>query len=83
MKLEQIDCVCAEVSDTSFNEGREILAVVTFRDVRIQPSASFGGDIDVFFFVFSTQLRHELFAAAIAIDVGGIKEVDAKLNSPV
>src|SRR5258708_4553444 len=82
MELEQFNRVGFEVLEAAFDERDQVLAVVAAGLVRIEAAAGFGGNMELFA-AFFAQLRQQPFAAAIAIHIGGVEEIDATIKRPM
>jgi hypothetical protein len=78
--LHQFECFRIQVFEATLNKAGQVLAVVAVGGVRIQTAACFGDDVKFIVRPFSFQLRQQPFAAPVAIDVGGIEEIDALIQ---
>src|SRR3712207_7781200 len=66
------------------DEGRQILGRVARGHVRVEPAPGLRGDDDLLARALAPELREQALAAAVAVDVGRVEEVDRKstrLNS--
>ena len=79
VELQEVDRFDAEILQAALDERDEVFAVVSFCRVRIEPPAGFGGDVDRLF-ALTTQLADKPLAAAVAIDVGCVDEVDTQVD---
>ena len=82
MQLQQVERLDFQVLKASFDEGRQVLHCVTGGNVRIESPAGFGGDKDLFP-AFALQLGQQTFAMSVAVNISGVKEVDAKIDGPM
>ena len=72
----------AEVREAPLDEGSEIGCVVAVGGVRREPSAGLGGDEERLR-SFAAEAGNEALGEAIAVDVGGVEEVDAGVEGRV
>ena len=82
MELHQVEAIGGQVAQAVFHETREVLSVVAFGGVRREAAPGLGGDHD-FLFALALQLRDQPLAAAHAVDIGGVDEVDAAIDGLV
>jgi glutamine amidotransferase PdxT len=80
VKLDQIECVGFEIGETALDKRGEIVPVVSLGDVGIETAAHFGRDVDLFAKV-ATESRQQTLAAAVAIAVCRVEEVNPKLRA--
>ena len=82
VELDQVECVGFEIGETALDKRGEIVPVVSLGDVGVEIAAHFGRDVDLFAKV-ATESRQQTLAAAVAIAVCRVEEVDPKLRGPV
>ena len=83
VELEQVQGFDAQVFQASLDEGGEVLVVVAFRGVGIEAASRLGRDEDLVVRSVLEEPADELLAAAVAVDVRGVEEVDAEVDSAV
>ncbi len=80
MELHEIETVGFQVGEAALDEGGDVFAVVACGDVGIEAAACFGGHDDFFTGTFFFEAGDEAFRTAVAINVGGVEEVDAQID---
>ena len=76
VELDEVEAVDGEVRQAAVDEGREIRGVVAVGGVRGEPAASLRDDMERLR-PFAAEARNQALGEAVAVDVGGIEEVDA------
>ena len=76
MKLDEIERIGLQILQAAVDELREVRFVVAVGGVGIEAAAGFGGDVNRLG-ALAAKLGDQAFAAAVAIDVGGVDEIDA------
>ena len=89
MQLPAIDAVRAEAAQRAFERALQevrleavrglLVALAALADLRLPVVAELGGDHDLVAFGAAEGLREDRLAAAVAVGVGGVEEVDAVL----
>ena len=77
--MQQVERASFQILQTALDKGAQIFPVIAGRQVRIQPPTRFGGD-DYFFAAFAFELRQQTLAATVAINIGGVVEVNAQIG---
>src|ERR1700687_1250742 len=79
MKLQQIEAVGREIPQTVFDPHGQVLAAVSFDCLARQTAAGFRGHHDLALFTLF-ELSNQTFAAAIAVDVGGVDKIHSAVD---
>src|ERR1700674_187243 len=79
MKLQQIEAVGGKIPQTVFDPHGQVLAAVSFDCLARQTASGFRGHHDLALFAF-LELSNQTFAAAIAVDVGGIDKIHSAVD---
>src|SRR5215212_32165 len=83
MELEEIQGFDAQVLQAPLDEGGEMLVIVALGGMRVETTSCLGGDEDLIPRSPPEQPADEPLAAAVAVNVGGVEEVDAEVYGPV
>jgi hypothetical protein len=83
VKLDEVQRLDAQVAQAALDKGGQILPVVAICHVGRQAAACLGGDIDALTLSLAQDLGNQLFAAAIAINIGSVDKVDAQIEGLV
>lgn len=62
------------------DELADVSGIISGSDMRVQFSAAFGHNVNLFLFVFQ-EFSDCFFTIAILIDVGGVKQIDTLFTS--
>ncbi len=79
MELHQVEAIGGEIAQAVFDEAGDIALVVAIGGMRREAASGLGGDDDLLL-ALALQLRDQAFAAAHAVDIGGVDEVDAGID---
>ena len=82
MQLQKIERIGRKIPQAIFDPRCEVLAVVTFDSLLRQRPASLCRNDDLVLPLLF-ELRNQAFAAPVAVDVGGVNEVNATINGAV
>jgi len=82
MQLQQVNRVSLQIPQAALDPRRQILAVVALRGLLCQPASRLGGDIKLFL-SFLFEAREQSFAAAVAVDIGGVKKIHSAIERRV
>lgn len=80
MQLQQVERVCLQIPKTALNKRRDVLSIVTTGDMWIEATTGFCGDIERLR-TFSTKLCQQTFAASITVNIRGVEEINAIVQS--
>ena len=80
VELEEFEAVGFEVFEGAVHEGGEILAVVAAGGVGVEAAAGLGGDVELGVGAVAAEAGEEAFGVAVAVNVGGVEEVDAEVE---
>src|SRR4030088_2356650 len=79
MKLQQVEAVGHKIPQAVFDPHGQVLAAVSFDGLARQTASSFRGHHDLALFAL-LELSNQTFAAAIAVDVGGIDKIHSAVD---
>src|SRR5271165_956928 len=79
MKLQQVQGIGREISQTVFNPRGQVFTGVAFDRLPRQAATRLGGNND-FIFAVLLQASDQTFAAAVAVDVSGIDKIDTGVD---
>src|SRR5439155_7124805 len=82
MELKQVERLTREVSQTVLHPRGQVLPTIALHSLALKSSASFGRDKDRIFIIRadSLQLCDQTLAAAVAVHVGCVDEIDATID---
>src|ERR1041385_333312 len=86
VQLHQIKRVGGEIFQAAVDPRIQIFAAVTFDSLLGQAASSFGGDDDFVFTIAPArflELSDKALAASVTVNVGGVNEVDARVDGLV
>ena len=79
VELDKIEAVDGEVRQAAVDEGGEVRGVVAVGGVRREPPAGLRNDVERLR-PFAAEPCDEAFGEAVAVDVGGVKEIDTGVD---
>src|SRR5213075_2038916 len=82
MQLQQVECVSFQIPQTAIDKVTQVLAVISRRDVWLQPASGLGRNYYLFA-SFAFEPCQQTLTAPVAVDIGGIEEVDTQVHGPV
>jgi hypothetical protein len=83
VELQQIQRVGLQIAEAALDPGGEIVAAVALDGLRRQPPAGLGRDVNRFARPFAAQPRDQPLAAPVAVDIGGVDEIDTRVDGGV
>src|SRR5215207_1500840 len=83
MELQQVQGIDPKVLQATLDEGRQVVVIVSFRNVRIEATSGLGRD--QYFIVWSVlqETTDELLAASVAVYVRRVEKVHAEVDRAV